>query len=258
MPKKRPNGLILFEGQSALNDEPIVAIATGFSRASRNSDTGDMLQVYILMQDIHPLEAHQHGQDIGICGHCPIKSACYVQWERSPTSIWHAYQRGNYQRFDYATHAPWIRDEQRKVRWGACGEPTALPYHLVSRISRISAGWTGYTHQWQRFATHQGWQRLLMASVESVRDKDIANALGWRTFRIAKPGSADLGSEAHCPKAHESGGRAVCADCLLCRGTSASARDIVLWGHGSAAKMQALLPILESAEVASAGKGARR
>lgn len=253
MPKRRPNGLILFEGPSALDDTPIVAIATGFARKTRNEETGDMLQVWILQQEYAPLEARELKQDGGICGDCPIHEACYVQWERAPTAVWRGWNRGIYERFDYAAHSAWIHDECRKIRWGAAGEPTALPYGLVSRLSRRSAGFTGYTHQWQRFAKHEGWKRLLMASVQSEREKAIANSLGWRTFRIGKPGSDDMPDECHCPKAAESDSDTVCADCLLCAGTSSTARNVHIWGHGSVARVSALLPVIDACERGEGG-----
>jgi hypothetical protein len=248
MPKRRPNGLILFEGASALDDTPIVAIATGFARKTRNEETGDMLQVWIMQQEDSPLDAHMTGNDIGVCGFCPIKESCYVQWERAPTAVWRGWTRGIYPRFSMTEHGAWIESENRKVRWGACGDPLALPYHLVSRISRRAAGITGYTHQWQRFGTHEGWQRLMMASVQSEREKAIANALGWRTFRIGKPGSDDLPDECHCPKAAESESQTTCEHCLLCAGTSRTARNVHIWGHGSVAKVSALLPVIDQCE----------
>jgi hypothetical protein len=46
-----PNGFVIFE--SAF----IVAIATGFKRKSANVKTGDMIQVWILNRNLHPVVA---------------------------------------------------------------------------------------------------------------------------------------------------------------------------------------------------------
>lgn len=243
--RNRPNGLIVYVGPSALDGSPIFSVLTGFARKSRNKKVGDMLQLWVLQTDEKPIDARgEGGHDTGMCGDCPIKPSCYVEWEKAPTQVWYAYHRGSYPLFSFPEHGPWIEGERRKIRLGACGEPTALPYNLVNRLIRRSAGWTGYTHQWNRFASHDGWKRILMASVESVRFAELAQSLGWRTFRIGAPDSPDAPNESHCPASDEKGHRAQCADCLLCAGTAQCARSIHIWGHGPAGKLSGLLPIL--------------
>ena len=41
------NGYILYEGQSMIDGQDIVVIATGFDKDSKNSKTGDMIQTWI-------------------------------------------------------------------------------------------------------------------------------------------------------------------------------------------------------------------
>ena len=46
------NGAILWEGTSSYDGQPIAVIMTGIAQASTNRKTGDMIQTYILRQDI--------------------------------------------------------------------------------------------------------------------------------------------------------------------------------------------------------------
>ena len=51
------NGVILYEGPSLLDGEPIVAILTGLRSSSCNRKTGAMLQTWIMRADVSPAEA---------------------------------------------------------------------------------------------------------------------------------------------------------------------------------------------------------
>jgi hypothetical protein len=61
---------ILYRGPSEIDGQPIVAIAT---YSNRNTKTGQVVQTYILREDINPLEASKTGQDYSICGDCPMR-----------------------------------------------------------------------------------------------------------------------------------------------------------------------------------------
>jgi hypothetical protein len=63
--------MILYRGPSMIDGKPIVAIATGYDNESVNQKTGAMAQVWILRDDIAPIEAAQRGEDASICGQCP-------------------------------------------------------------------------------------------------------------------------------------------------------------------------------------------
>ena len=65
--------LIIYEGPSAIDGAPIVAILTGLANASRNTGTGDMLQLYILRADMMPEAARHTGADASICGTCSMR-----------------------------------------------------------------------------------------------------------------------------------------------------------------------------------------
>src|SRR5262245_54038294 len=49
--KPRPNGVVLYRGPSLLNGKPIVCVAVGLTRRSKNQKTGGAIQTYILGDD---------------------------------------------------------------------------------------------------------------------------------------------------------------------------------------------------------------
>ena len=55
---KHPNGAIIYRGPSLLDGKPIVVIAVGLNSSSKNRKTGNMLQTYILRDDIKIGRAH--------------------------------------------------------------------------------------------------------------------------------------------------------------------------------------------------------
>ena len=90
------NGLVLWEGPSVLNGEPIVAIATGFQRSTKNDKIGkETIQVWYLHRDIPPNVASREGQDEAVCGDCMHRpstgGACYVITFQAPLAVWKAY-----------------------------------------------------------------------------------------------------------------------------------------------------------------------
>ena len=67
--KKKPItdalGFVMYEGPSVLDGAPIVVIAT---MKSGNTKTGNMVQVWIIRSDMHPVTASKVGADAAICG----------------------------------------------------------------------------------------------------------------------------------------------------------------------------------------------
>jgi len=61
---------IIYNGPSLLDGQPIVVIAT---YSNRNRKTGHVVQTYILLRDINPLEASKTGADYSICGDCIMR-----------------------------------------------------------------------------------------------------------------------------------------------------------------------------------------
>jgi len=62
------NGYILQRGVSPIDGNPFVVIMT---MSTSNRKTGDMIQVWILRDDVNPVAAVAMGDDITICGDCP-------------------------------------------------------------------------------------------------------------------------------------------------------------------------------------------
>jgi len=127
------NSLILYEGISQIdNKTPIVCIATGLNFSS-NRKTGNVIQTYIMRQDIKPSDAVKLGLDSAICGNCKYSSGqgCYVNVVNAPNQIYKTYKAGKYK---YASKKHLHLFEGRIIRLGSYGEVTALPYILVHNI----------------------------------------------------------------------------------------------------------------------------
>jgi hypothetical protein len=97
---KKQNGVILYRGPSMLDGAPIVAILTGLASSSLNPKTGDMLQTWIIREDVSPVDATRTGDDASVCGDCKHRPAnmgsCYVTVFQAPRSVHAAYHRGVY------------------------------------------------------------------------------------------------------------------------------------------------------------------
>lgn len=252
--RKRPNGYVIYDGPSLIDGTPIVAVAVGFARPSKNIKTGGMVQVFIIPNNGRAPSANvKMGTDVGVCGNseCPHRDleSCYVDAFKSVDSVWGAYIRG-----EYSERRPEWRGH--RVRIGAYGDPCALPVGVIRDIARNADGWTGYTHQW-RNPLNATYRPFLMASVELASDRRAAKRRGWRTFRAEFAGvdptadavaDADAGREMNCP-AVDGGPRAAngtpvqCIKCMACYGAggdtggatpaSKCVRDVVIRAHGA-------------------------
>jgi hypothetical protein len=256
---KKPNGYILWEGISEIDGKtPIVVIATGFKTSTSNPKTGDMIQTWIICRDTHPTEAINGGGDKGICGECPHrkidgKRTCYVN-QMSIGSVYNAYKRGSYSTDVLDSHvriAHLFRG--KRVRLGAYGDPLAVPAVFWWTVTRHVVGHTGYTHQWRRWQaggayesidgdtcvstwSRLKYQNLCMASVDSEEEREEAEALGWRTFRVLTPEESPSDKEVRCP--NEVDKSIKCDSCNLCQGTTVGqhVRSIAITVHGTGAK----------------------
>lgn len=226
-----PTGYLLYDGPSNLNHKPIIAVAT---LRSRNRKIGPMVQTWILDRETAPHVAVRTGADASVCGACPLRGAvCYVTMHQAPLSVWRAYQRGAYRRMFGPSYL-----DGRPVRFGAYGDPCAVPLSVWTEVAQRASRWIGYTHQW-RLARMVGFQRLLMASVETACDARIARALGWRTFRVLGDADRVTTSEVTCPNTTHG---TACADCLLCDGSNPpgdARKSIAIAVHGRGANMLA-------------------
>jgi hypothetical protein len=181
-----------------------------------------MLQTWILVGDLHPMEALKTGATKTICGGCPLQNnGCYVQVGQAPTTLWHAYNRGTLDDVTgenlselFAGHA---------IRMGAYGDPAAVPVAVWSAMLSRAVMHTGYTHSWRgrRFAGLKQW---CMASCDT--DEDLADAVadGWATYRARPKGAPLLPGEVQCPASDEAGHLTDCRRCGRCGGIEASTR----------------------------------
>ncbi len=234
------NGLILWEGVSAIDGvTPIVAIVTGFKTPTKNgklSKQGSkVLQVFYLLRDVPPHKAVKTGEDVAVCGDCihrpALKGACYVVTFQAPLSVWKAYQRGSYARWDGDASI----FAGRFIRFGAWGDPAAVPVGTFDSIRAVAGRVAAYTHQWEnpRFAGLRAWA---MASADSAKERARARLAGFRSFRVRSPGEPLQEGERQCPAADESplAGRMDCERCGGCDGLIKGAKrpDFSLIVHG--------------------------
>jgi hypothetical protein len=239
-----PQGLVLWEGRSLFDRQPIVGIVTGLVRPSENPKTGPMLQTWILRQNTHPAQAIRLGLDRSICGGCPLRGrvtrdadgyrnvgrACYVRVHQAPTQVWRCYRAGDYPRFNPAQHLDLFFG--RSLRLGAYGDPTAIPLAAWLPILRVIHRHTGYTHAW-REARFQEWTQWLMASCDNAAEASLARARGWNYFRVTPDWPEAREGEIVCPASDEAGKRTTCDHCGRCGGTRAPGRlDVVIRVHG--------------------------
>jgi hypothetical protein len=212
---------------------------------SSNTKTGSMIQIHIVRADMSPTDALRVGADVAICGTCPHKSvaaggtgACYthsnIKRGFAQTSTWKAHTDNGSAAMDvekFRGHA---------VRFGAYGDPAAVPVDVWRSIAAVASGVTGYTHQWRTCDPSFG--EFCMASVDSVDEWPMARALGYRSFIVLPAGTDKPKGAVLCPASAEAGKRTVCADCLQCGGTESGRKaDIFIPAHGSTKR--AFLPL---------------
>ena len=215
---------VVYEGLSPVDNMPIVGIITNLNRASENRKTGDMAQVYILRADVRPVEAVATGADVSTCGNCPLRptlatgAKCYVNtgwlgklWDSIP----------NLPRLNPVAVGDWLESSKLELREGAYGDPAMIPNWIRRELNRGRG--TSYTHQWNEPWIDPNASDYSMASVQTVDEKNAANAKGYRTYRVT---SGDLEpDEILCPEITSG---ANCKDCGLCAGNRVQAKNIVI------------------------------
>lgn len=232
---KKPAGYVIYRGPSMLDGAPIVAIAT---MHSENRKTGDMVQTWILRDDVSPVEASKAGADASICGDCKhrwsLGGACYVNIGQGPGSIWRAYKRGNYPEA-IGPDALAAIGAGRAVRLGAYGDPAAVPVFAVwNPLLRNAIGHTGYTHQWKRAdIPRDALRAICMASVDTDTEYTDAQSMGWRTFRVRCEDSTHVNPREFECVADTKG--TACADCRACDGAARGPgqASVFITVHGS-------------------------
>jgi hypothetical protein len=240
----RPSDFIVWEGPSEYDCAPIVAIATGIDRASRNTKTGEMVQVWILRADVSPVAALKSGADVSICGGCThrpfIGGDCYVDVPKAPRGIFAKYSADGYRRLEPARGNLALRMSGRNVRIGAYGDPAAVPVHVWNELLKgLEGRTTGYTHGWDGRAV-DGLERWAMASTDTPAELERARALGYRSFRVRTASEPLSSREIACPASEEAGKKTNCDSCKACGGLNAKARvDVAIIAHGVKSRAKA-------------------
>lgn len=244
--------MILYEGKSVLNGEPIVAIVTA---GSSNRKTGNMLQVWILSQTMDPISANRTGADYGICGSCPLKGkannnisgtaserACYVLLQNAPLAVWKKYKRGGYGKVKNLSKY----GAGQFIRLGAYGDPAAIPKRVINELLSNAQGWTGYTHQLD-IVSRTMQEHLLdtvMISCETLKQAKKVWRRKGRTFRVVSDISELDKNEIFCPATPEGGSKTNCRFCGLCKGRALGGKSIAVLAHGAGKKHVSSLNVI--------------
>ena len=228
--KSKPKGYILQRLESPIDGNKCVVIMT---MSSANRKTGNTCQVWILREDINPVEAIATGDDYSICGNCPHRKdlttgnrSCYVNVGQAPLAVWRAYKAGKYGQLS-DLYPEDLRG--RVIRWGAYGDPSIISPALFQTINEHAESHTGYTHQWrEEFASP--FKGYFMASVDTFADYLDASAHGWKCFNVVPKNV--IGQGKVCP-ATVNNSQAQCITCRLCDGAK---NDIFVVAHGTGGK----------------------
>ena len=229
--------VVVYEGPSELNGKPIVAIVTGLVTPSTNRKTGPMAQLWILDATTEPHVAVKTGEDESVCGDCPARNKwCYVTTFQGPLSIYRTWKRGGYTKD--TDHPEAARSLLRRcvLRFGAYGDPAAIPTETLHKLGRLVDRFTGYTHAWKY--CDPAIKSYCMASVDTLDDQRKASADGWRTFRVAGGDQTRQRGESICPASEEAGQLITCFDCGACDGRRRPRvkSNIVIMAHGAKTK----------------------
>ena len=231
--------IIIYRGPSLINGKPIVALAQS---DSTNSKTGNMVQTFILSDEMDPLTASRTGADESICGDCPHRGTansndkgqatdrtCYVTLAHAPLGKYKALKKGVYGNA-IATRPELVAFGAGKgVRLGTYGDPCAVPNSVWQALTSRAEYQTAYTH-----GKVNPWPQGIMSSADSALQAQAMWEKGERTFRVVAS-VADIikGKEVLCPASEEAGRKATCATCKLCGGASIKARSIAIPAHGT-------------------------
>lgn len=223
---------VFFRTKSALDGAPIL-VAAVLPKSAKNSKTGKLAQVYILPDNGKaPHVAWKDGDYDSVCGDCPHKDngVCYVDRTKGSRGVWVGVSNGKSYREVTPEEFGQIM-AGLEVRWGADGDPAAIPADQFAVIAAHVQSCTGYTHQW-RWATHL--KGHCMASCDTPVDRAKAASLGWRTFRVRLEDETLLPGEFVCPASQEAGMKKQCSDCMACDGHLRGERraNPVIIAHG--------------------------
>jgi hypothetical protein len=245
MQNQKHLGIILWKGKSLFDGKNIMVVANGMFEKTANRKTGDMIQTYIMRTDIDPMLARRLGEDCSICSDCIHRenSTCYVNLCHGPIPVYKSFHNDRYKMFE-ESDLELFRDKY--IRIGSYGDPAAVPFNVWEKVCSVVAGYTGYTHQFDK--CDQRLKSLCMASIDSIDgylDRYTkAKSLGWRTFRVfGSDKVVDITtkkqeSEFICPASKEAGVKTDCQNCKACSGVSSKiTKDVLINFHGDSDAM---------------------
>jgi len=221
-----PAEVLVWRGPSEIDGSMIRVVASSLGTTSNNSKTGDMVQVAIIVDAMPFWEACKQGRDKAVCGDCKHRrnhlSTCYVYGGEAinPHGMW---DRTNDAKADLDGALDAIRRANKPVRIGMYGDPSAVPFEIISSLVKASQDeegqlrYTAYTHRWKD--CDQRLKELALASVDTEDELATAQGHGWQTFRVVPTSGSPLPAESHCRNAasKELGVRVQCHDCLGCQ-----------------------------------------
>jgi hypothetical protein len=234
----KPNGIVLYRGKSLIDGSNIVCVATGLRSRSKNKKTGDMIQFWILCADKNPMEANRCGDDKAVCGSCKHRHfrSCYVNMAHGPIHVYNALERGAYTEMSFVS--PGLKDifKGRQARFGAYGDPAAIPTLFWQVMASYFEGYTSYTHRWKQ--CDPSLKTYCMASCDTEEEAADAKRRGWRTFYVRQETDALPEGFFVCPASEEGGRKTSCENCGACKGGEASnKKNPCIIAHGNEWKM---------------------
>lgn len=205
-------------------------IRISYTFSSTNSKTGDVIQQWITPKAWEGDRSKQIDvkKSEEVCSDCPLLSSCYVKKGTASMGLKSTSKSTNHTVGCEKKNLDLFKD--KFVRFGAFGEPVLSGKDVVKSITEVAKSWTGYTHRWRDLKFHWS-NRYFMASVEDVKGKREANALGYRTFRVGSSVEDKLPDEVLCPASKEAGRKVTCAKCKLCKGNTSKAKNIFIVKH---------------------------
>ena len=227
------NSAVIWEGKSPYDGAEIMVLAVCIKDPSKNRKTGWMIQIYILVKSVSPVEAVKLGLDASVCGNCSMRwnngGGCYVL----PIWITPTWKKGlEAPRITPTELAKLANKYNTPIRQGAWGDPAFVPMDVWEELENAVSNKKGssYTHQWEWVSPE--YAKFSMASVENLKQKADAQALGYRTYRMVDDESEIVEDEMLCLNSSRG---IQCRDCGQCGGNRSKAshrqKNIVIVKH---------------------------
>ena len=183
---------------------------------SGNTKTGNMCQVWILTENIHPVDAvHLGGMTpFVVIAHTVNSPTVHVlvmwMWVRLPLLFGSHTSVASTVSLVISTLWPRGQEDPLGRLWWSCNDLSSL-----AALLNEHAGHTGYTHQWSQ-PWAQWCKGVFQASCDSFAQYLDASAHGWKTFAVVAKGKQSFSGKL-CPATADNS-QAQCITCSLCDG----------------------------------------